>query len=251
MAEQNQKGKVLILGATSDIAIACAVQLAQEGRNLVLAARNREENERIATDLRSRFKAQVVTANFDALKTESHKEFWKEQCDGVDTVICAVGFVGNQQKARHDPEYADLILRSNLNGVVSIIGIIADDFEKKRCGNIAVISSVAGDRGRASNYVYGCAKAGLTAYLSGLRQRLYQVGVNVLTVKPGFVATKMNEGVDLPKVLTSSPEKAARMILKAVRRRKGKIYVTRVWWFIMAVIKVAPDIIFNRFLRAV
>ena len=248
MAYKEQKGKVLILGATSDIAAACAAQLAKEGRGLVLAARNREENERIATDLRIRFKAKVETADFDALKTESHKEFWKEHSTGVDTVICAVGFLGDQQKARHDPEYADLIIRSNLNGVVSILGIIADDFEKKRSGNITVISSVAGDRGRASNYVYGCAKAGLSAYLSGLRQRLYQAGVNVLTVKPGFVATKMNEGMDLPKALTSSPEKAARMILKAIKSRKGEIYVTQLWCLIMLIIKIFPDYVFNKFM---
>jgi len=249
MAEKDQKGKVLIIGATSDIAAACAAQLAKKGRELVLAARNRAENERIATDLRIRFKAQVEVADFDVLKTESHKELWKEHGDGVDTVICAVGLLGDQQKARHDPEYADLIIRSNLNGVVSILGIIADDYEKRRSGDIAVISSVAGDRGRASNYVYGCAKAGLTAYLSGLRQRLYQAGVNVLTVKPGFVATKMNDGMDLPKALTSSPEKAAGMILKAIKRRKGEIYVTIIWSLIMFCIRNTPNAIYNNFLK--
>jgi hypothetical protein len=118
--------------------------------------------------------------------------------------------------------------------------------ERRGSGTIVGVSSVAGDRGRATNYVYGSAKAGFTAFLSGLRNRLAAAGVHVVTVKPGFVATRMTEGMKLPPALTAAPDEVARAVLTAVRQRRDTIYVRRIWWPMMVVIRLIPERIFKR-----
>ena len=156
-------------------------------------------------------------------------------------VISAVGYLGDQDKAQSDFSEAKKIIDTNYTGVVSLLNIIADDFEKRRNGFIVGISSVAGDRGRKSNYIYGSAKSALTTYLSGLRNRLYDANVQVLTVKPGFVATKMTKGLDLPEKLTALPEEVAEDIYNAQQKGKNVLYTKWIWRWVMLVIKAIPE----------
>jgi len=180
---------VLIIGSKSDIAKACAREYAKHGYNLYLAARNVNELEELATDIKVRTQKEVKLLELDILDYVSHQDFYNQLKEKPLGVISAVGYLGEQEKAQLDFEEAKRIIDTNYTGIVSLFNIIANDFEKRRSGFIVGISSVAGDRGRKSNYIYGSAKASLTAYLSGLRNRLYDAQVHVLTVKPGFVAT--------------------------------------------------------------
>jgi decaprenylphospho-beta-D-erythro-pentofuranosid-2-ulose 2-reductase len=137
------------------------------------------------------------------------------------------------------------VMRSNYEGPASILSILANKFEARGNGTLVGISSVAGERGRASNYVYGSAKAGFTAFLSGLRNRLAKKGVHVVTVLPGFIATKMTDGLDLPVKLTARPEELATCIEKAIIKKKNIIYVKPIWEIIMMVIRNIPERVFK------
>ena len=157
-------------------------------------------------------------------------------------VISAVGYLGSQDKgAERTFDEAQKIHNTNCLGITSLFNIIANDFETRGSGFMVGISSVAGDRGRKSNYHYGAAKAAFSAYLSGLRNRLNDVGVQVLTVKPGFVATSMTEGMDLPEKLTAQPEQVANDIFNAQQKGKSIIYSKWIWRWIMLIIKHIPE----------
>ncbi|MCL6524179.1 MAG: SDR family oxidoreductase [Thermoflavifilum sp.] len=236
----------LILGATSDIAQAIAKQLAKENFNLILAARNIDYLKRIQHDLQVRYSIQVDTVYFDAISFDQHEHFIQQLSVFPELVILCFGYLGNQNAAEKNWEEAYKILSTNYLGAVSILNRIANEMEKRKKGTIVAISSVAGDRGRKSNYLYGSAKAGLTAYLSGLRNRLYSSGINVITVKPGYVATKMTENMSLPQILVASPEQVAKRIWKAIHGRKNTIYVKKLWLWIMFIIKIIPEPIFKR-----
>jgi short-subunit dehydrogenase len=138
------------------------------------------------------------------------------------------------------------VIRSNFEGPAMALAELANRFEARGSGVLVGISSVAGERGRASNYVYGAAKAGFTAYLSGLRNRLAKRGVHVVTVLPGFVATRMTEGMDLPARLTAQPGEVAEAVLRAVERRRDVIYVRPVWRVVMGIIRAMPEPVFKR-----
>ncbi len=237
---------VLILGATSDMAVAIARQLAMEGFSITLAARNTERLFALESDLRVRFKATVTTAQFDALDFSSHGEFYNSLTDKPDIVICVFGLLGDQPVAEHEWTHCHTIIDSNFTGAVSVLNVVANDFERRKKGTIIGISSVAGERGRQSNYIYGSAKAGFTAYLSGLRNRMFRHGVHVMTVKPGFVKTKMLDGMTTPGPLTASPMKVAQKISKAIRRKPDVLYVLPVWSLVMRVIRSIPEGIFKR-----
>ncbi|MBQ9104764.1 MAG: SDR family NAD(P)-dependent oxidoreductase, partial [Mailhella sp.] len=161
-------------------------------------------------------------------------------------VLCAVGLLGDQLEARHNAEAADAILRANFTGLVPLLSLAANTFERRGSGLIIGISSVAGDRGRASNYLYGSAKAGFTAFLSGLRARLSHSGVQVLTVKPGLVDTPMIQGRPLPHFLVASPELVARDIAKAVQRGRAVLYTPWYWRGIMFAVQNMPERLFAR-----
>jgi len=237
---------LLILGARSDIARAVSHMFARKGFNLCLAARRYEEADRDAKDLEIRYRISVMTREFDALDFEGH-ESWYTALPGKPLgVLCAVGYLGNQKKGETDLTEAKKIMETNYLGCVSILNVIANDFEEKKAGFIIGISSVAGDRGRQSNYLYGSSKAAFTAYLAGLRNRLCRVNVRVITVKPGFVRTGMTEDLELPAMLTSSPEEVARDILSAFEKEKDVIYTKWYWKYIMAVIKIIPEKIFKK-----
>ena len=154
--------------------------------------------------------------------------------------------MAEQKVAQNSFDESFKMISVNYSGAVSILNIIANDFEKERRGFIVGISSVAGDRGRKTNYIYGSTKAAFSAYLSGLRNRLYESGVDVLTVKPGFVDTKMTQGMDLPQNLTAQSEDVAQDIYDAQQKRRSVLYTKSIWFFIMLIIKHIPEFIFKK-----
>ena len=211
---------ILILGATSAIAAATAAALATRGHDLFLAGRDAEELERLAADLTIRTAVTVNFGHFDALDFAGHADFVQrviEKMGGLYGVVLAVGILGDQDRARHDFAAFDAILAANFRGAVSILMPCAEHLEAQGNGRIIAISSVAGDRGRASNYSYGAAKGGLSLYLQGLRARLHAAGVRVVTVKPGFVDTAMTFGKP-GGFLVASPEAVGGRIAATVAK---------------------------------
>ncbi|MDZ7719252.1 MAG: SDR family oxidoreductase [Balneolaceae bacterium] len=237
---------LLILGANSDIAVGTAHQFASNNWNLMLASRNLSNLNKMASDIKIKHNVRVKTFEFDAAAFDNHKTFYQKLTYKPNGVVLAFGYLGDQETAQNDFEEAKKSLDVNYNGAVSILEIVADDFTERGEGFIAGISSVAGERGRQENYIYGSAKAGFTAYLSGLRQRLFKKNIHVLTIKPGFVKTKMTFGRDLPNILTASPEQVGKAIYKGVIKQKNVIYVYPVWRLIMLVIRLIPEPIFKR-----
>jgi short-subunit dehydrogenase len=240
------KGSVLILGGRSDIGLAIAHRFASLGHPIQLAARNASTLAPEKTNLELRYNVAVILRDFDALATETHEEFVSGLPALPDIAVCAVGLLGDQDDNKRNLNAAIQIMRSNYEGPANILGVLANHFEARGSGILVGISSVAGDRGRATNYVYGSAKAGLTAFLSGLRNRLAKKNVHVLTVLPGFVATQMTEGMDLPTRLTAMPEEVAAAIEQAVLRERNVIYVRGIWKLIMLVIRNIPERVFKR-----
>ncbi len=242
-------GTVLVLGAASAIARAVAAEFARRGYGLLLAGRDAEELERLAVDLRVRHEIRARSLAFDALDFETHRAF-VEGCreasgDSLSGAVLCFGYLGDQSRAEADPSEAKRILETNLVGAVSILGPLANHFEEKRGGFLCALSSVAGDRGRQSNYVYGSAKAGLTVFLQGLRNRLSRSGVRVTTIKPGFVDTAMTFGRP-GMFLVASPEAAARRIVAAVLSGADEAYVPRFWRPVMLLIRMIPEKLFKR-----
>ncbi len=236
---------ILILGANSDIGYAIAKEFSQtEKATIHLASRNQDQLNKKKLDLKSRYSVDVYTYSFDGSNYHSHHDFYQSLRSKPDVVIVSFGYLGNQQTAQDDFKEAHKIIESNYIGVTSILEVIANDMEKNRHGCIIGISSVAGDRGRQSNYLYGSAKAGLTAYLSGLRNRLKASNVSVITVLPGFARTKMTQDLDLPEKLTASPEKIAKDVYIAYKKNKPVIYTLWIWRYIMIIIKMIPEKIF-------
>lgn len=237
---------VLILGATSDMAVAIARKLAAEGYSLTLAARDTDRLAALESDLRVRHMASVSSLRFDALDFASHQAFYAALAEKPDVVICVFGLLGDQARAERDWAHCHQIIDSNYTGAVSILNIVAEDFAARKRGVIIGISSVAGERGRQSNYIYGSAKAGFTAYLSGLRNRMYPYGVHVMTVKPGFVKTRMLENMSTPGPLTANPVEVANSIARAIRKRRNVLYVRPIWSWVMGVIRNIPEPVFKR-----
>lgn len=237
---------VLIIGAKSDIAQATARVYAQNGYDLYLAARHVDELTTFARDLQIRYQRDVKCFELDILDYPSHTVFYQFLPEKPIGAICAVGYLGDQKKAQSDFAAAQQIIHSNFTGIVSLLDIIADDFEQRKQGFIVCISSVAGDRGRKNNYIYGSAKAGLTTYLSGLRNRLHNAGVSVLTVKPGYVRTRMTRGLVLPARLTSGPEEVAKDIFRAQQTGRDILYTKHIWKWIMMILRFIPEWQFKR-----
>ncbi len=237
---------LLILGAKSDIAKAVAREYAKNGYDIYLAARNIEELLPLSQDINIRYEKEAKRVIFDALDFKSHQAFYDSLDPKPIGVISAIGSLGIQEKAQNDFEKAQKIIETNYVGCLSILNIIANDYEQQKSGFIIGISSVAGDRGRKSNYIYGSAKAAFSAYLSGLRNRLHDANVQVLTVKPGFVNTQMTKGMDLPAKLTAEPEDVARDIYKAQQKGKNVIYTKWMWRYVMMIIKMIPETLFKQ-----
>jgi decaprenylphospho-beta-D-erythro-pentofuranosid-2-ulose 2-reductase len=237
---------VLLLGAGSDIASSLARKFASSGYSIQLAARNASRFETLRLDIPIRYNVPCTLHEFDAARPESHAHFFSSLPVRPDICISVFGYLGDQQLAETNWEECQRILSVNYVGAVSILNIVANDYAAAGAGTIVGISSVAGERGRRSNYFYGSAKAGFTTYLSGLRNRLFEHGVHVLTVKPGFVETKMTENMPLPALLTAQPDAVAAAIFTAVRKKKDVLYVKWFWRWIMFLIKCIPERQFKR-----
>jgi len=238
---------VIIIGATSGIAQAIARQLAREGVRLMLWARSPEKLEIVAADLRTRGTAGVEMDTFDfddftqhpaALERARAKGDW-------DTAIICHGTLGDQKACEKSFAATEKEFRTNCLGAISFLTLLANYLEQRGAGNLAAISSVAGDRGRQSNYIYGASKAAVSTFLQGLRNRLTPKGIQVLTIKPGFVDTPMT--AHLPKnKLFATPEKVAADIIRAIKGGKSVLYTPWFWRWIMLIIKLIPETIFRR-----
>ena len=240
--------KVLIIGATSAIAEHCARIWATRGYKLYLVARNEVRVQTIAADLKVRGAAQVGTYCIDLNEMDCHAALLdaaESALNGIDIVLIAHGTLSNQKSCKQSVEETMAEIQINALSTISLLTLIAIHFEVKQEGTIAVISSVAGDRGRASNYVYGSAKAMVTAFTSGLRQRLHKSNVAVVTIKPGFVDTPMTAGFK-KGLLWVKPESVAKKISRAIDNRKGEVYAPAFWWLIMLVIKFIPENLFKK-----
>lgn len=240
------KEPVLILGAGSDIALAMARRFAADGHAIQMAARNSARFDAERTDIALRSGVPVTLHDFDVLEPATFREFLDSLPELPLIAISVVGTMHPQHESEIDLMVAIRDIRSNFEGPALALGLIANRFEARGRGVIVGISSVAGERGRATNYVYGAAKAGFTTFLSGLRNRLANKGVHVMTVKPGFVSTRMTEGMRLPKRLTAHPDEVAQTIVNGVRRKRNVVYVRPVWRIIMAIIRTLPEAVFKR-----
>ena len=240
---------VLIVGATSGIARELARQFARRKYALILAARDGDELETVAADLRVRYAAEISVQLFDATNYRTHGAFWKRclaACDDdLHGIIVCVGSLSPQEEAAGDWAASRAMIDANYTSCVSVLNLAANYFEIRGRGFIAALSSVAGDRGRASNYIYGSAKSGLNVYLQGLRQRLAKSRVSVTTVKPGPVDTGMTWGLDkLP--LLAPPEKIAADVFRAIRRRQSVVYSPAPWKLIMAILRAIPESVWKK-----
>jgi short-subunit dehydrogenase len=240
---------ILVLGAGSGIARALITQYAQAGHRILLAGRHTAELERIAADTALRHPgAQTQVLAFDAEAIPGHAEWVAallKKEPRLDQVALCFGYLPDPAGARQNHQEAARTVTVNFTGAVSILECLAPVFEARKKGSIIAISSVAGDRGRQSNYHYGSAKAGLSAYLQGLRQRLCPAGVQVITVKPGFIKTAMTRGMR-GGLLASTPEVVAKDILKAQRKKRDVVYTPWFWRWIMLIIIHIPEGIFKR-----
>jgi short-subunit dehydrogenase len=238
--------KLLIIGAKSDVAIECAKVFASNGFDLILAGRNIDELNDLKTDLEIRYQRDIELAQLDITDFDTHQEFYDNLPNKPYGVIVASGVMYEQSEAQNEWDKSLNTINVNFTGAVSVLNIIANDFENKKDGFIIGISSVAGDRGRKANYIYGSAKAGFSAYMSGLRNRLFSTNVQVLTVKPGFIDTKMTAGLDLPEKLTAKPEDVAQDIYNGYINKRNVIYTKSIWGLILLIIKHIPETIFKR-----
>lgn len=237
---------VLIIGAKSDIAKEVARVYAKNGYNIYLAARNSDSLVDLSNDIKIRSNVDVKLCEFDIVKFETHQEFYDNLQEKPLGVIVVAGYMAEQKDCANDFEKTLNTINVNYTGAVSILNIIANDMEKNKNGFIIGVSSVAGDRGRKANYIYGSSKAAFSAYLSGLRNRLFESKVQVLTVKPGFVATKMTVGLDLPVKLTAQPEDVANDIYNAQQKGKDVLYTKAIWRLVMLIIKHIPEFMFKK-----
>lgn len=234
---------VLIIGARSDIGRALAREYAAHGCHVILAARGDVERER--ADLAVRSGAIVDAVSVDILDGAPERFF--DRLSAVPgTVVMVAGLLGDQLEAERVDTAAALVMESNFNGPARYLLAAARRMEGVASACIIGISSVAGDRGRGSNFIYGSAKAGFSAFLAGLRNASVKRGLHVMTVKPGFVRTAMTAGMKLPGPLTAEPDEVAAAIVKAHQARRDVIYTKGRWRLVMGVIRLIPEPVFKR-----
>lgn len=240
--------KILIAGATSSIAKIMAEKFACSGHEIYLAGRQNEEIKRISHDISIRCRTRVETGHLNIHHYDSHKELVAQSATalgGLDLILMAIGELVEQDEAEKDFACAASMINSNYTGCVSFLNAAADFFKSQKSGTIIGISSVAGERGRQSNFIYGSAKAGLTAYLSGLRNSLFADNVHVMTVKLGVVDTKMSYGKSR-LLFPVTAETAATDIIKALEQKHDIVFVPWFWRWIMMIICSVPEHIFKR-----
>ena len=240
--------RILIVGATSAIAEATARVLAARGHAIYLVARNEPRVAAIAADLAVRGSCRVGSEVLDVNDYAQHQLMLQRAesfLGGLDTVLIAHGTLSDQQACQESVELTLREMQTNGLSVISLLTLVASRFETRCAGTIAVISSVAGDRGRGSNYVYGSAKALVTAFMSGLRQRLRRTAVAVVTIKPGFVDTPMTAAFK-KGLLWARPEYVAAGIVRAMDRQSATVYLPAFWLPIMMIIRAIPESLFRR-----
>ena len=241
--------RILIIGATSAIAAACARIWAGQGASFVLVARDMEKLDQVAADLRARGASAAITTKLDAMDFPSHPAMLQAAVatlGQIDVALIAHGTLPDQKACEQDAALAANAYAVNATSVIALATAIANQLESQHSGTLAVISSVAGDRARASNYVYGSAKAAVSAFCEGLRLRVAKSGVHVLTIKPGFVDTPMTKGMNLPGPLLATPDQVAADIVKAIERKRSTLYTPMIWALIMLIIRNIPGPIFRR-----
>jgi decaprenylphospho-beta-D-erythro-pentofuranosid-2-ulose 2-reductase len=241
--------RVLIVGATSAIASACARLWAKQSTQFFLVGRNMEKLEQISADLMARGANEVSLHCMDATDFSAHPTMLKlclTALRQIDIALVAHGTLPDQKSCEEDVAVAMHEFANNGTSVIALLTLLANQLETQRSGTLAVISSVAGDRGRPSNYLYGAAKAAVSTLCEGLRARLYKVGAHVITIKPGFVDTPMTQGLPLPAALVTKPEQVARRIVAGINRKTDVLYVPGFWALIMWTIKSLPTPIFKR-----
>lgn len=247
----NSLKKVVIFGATSAIAEKTARLLVQDGASVFCIGRNEEKLFEILTDLKVRSGGnqlvEGLTADLD--DTDRHPDIVEaalQALGGIDTVLVAQGSLPDQSACERDFAIAQQEIQTNAMSVISLLTVVANILEQQKAGVIAVISSVAGDRGRRSNYIYGASKGMVTIFLQGLRNRLAAAGVDVVTIKPGFVDTPMTAGFEKTGLLWSKPDKIAKDIFNAMIKGRGEVYTPAYWRWIMLVIRHIPEFLFKR-----
>ena len=238
---------MIILGSNSEISQAFvekALEAGEKYSTIYLFTSNKETTEKFAKHIEVKYLQQSEIIEMDLMKEIDYNKF-----DYItsDLLFCATGYLGEgTEEGLYDDKNTALIIDINYAKLVPVLNFFASKFERQRAGNMIVLSSVAGDRGRQSNFIYGSAKAGLTAYLSGLRNYLFEKKVHVLTIKPGFMDTKMTEGLPLNPKLTATPKQAAAGIYKAFKNGKNVAYVLPIWSIIMLIIRNIPEFIFKK-----
>ena len=237
---------VLILGATSDMAQAIARTFAKNNYAVQLAARNSHRLSDFKTDMQLRHNVTCTLHEFDALQFNTHRTFFEQLTPKPDVTVCVFGVMDEEELAFSNWDIAERMINSNFTGAVSILNIVAAHYRTVKSGCIAGISSVAGERGRQSKLIYGSSKAAFTAYLDGLRNLLFKDNVHVVTVKPGFVYTKMTESLTLPGILTAKPEEVGHAVYNAVQKKTNTVYVRWMWRWIMLIIKCIPEFQFKK-----
>jgi decaprenylphospho-beta-D-erythro-pentofuranosid-2-ulose 2-reductase len=237
---------VLILGATSDIGVAIAKKFASQKFDVLLAARKPEQLKPLESDIQIRYGVTCSSVAFDALKYESHAGFFNSLKTKPDVTVCVFGILDDEEEAFDDWTLTERMINTNYTGAVSILNIISKYYITQKKGTVIGISSVAGDRGRASKLIYASAKAAFTVYLAGLRNKCFKEKVHVMTVQPGFVYTKMTENQPLPGLITSTPAQVADIIYNAYIKKKNVIYVKWFWRYIMLIIKMIPEFQFKK-----
>lgn len=247
----NSLNRVVIFGATSAIAEHTARQLVQNGASVYCIGRNTDKLNRVIADLKVRAGNEQVIDGFNAdLADTTQHPILIEQAikslGGLDAVLIAHGTLPDQRACEADAELTQKEIQINALSVINLLTLLANYFETQGKGVIATISSVAGDRGRQSNYVYGAAKGMVSLFLQGLRNRLMAKGVSVVTIKPGFVDSPMTADFDKSGPLWVKPEVIATGIIKAMQKGKNEVYLPYFWWGIMQIIKHIPEAIFKR-----
>ena len=238
---------MIVLGSTSEVAQAFVEKALQEGEKfekIYLLTSSKEATERFAKHIDVKFLQQSEVIEIDLTKEINYAILDKIQSN---VLFCATGYLGEgTEEALYDNKNTERIIEINYSKLVPLINFFAQKFESKRAGTIIGLSSVAGERGRQSNFIYGSAKAAFTAYLSGLRNYLFDKKVHVMTVKPGFMDTKMTEGLPLNPALTATPKQAADCIYSGYKKQKNSIYVLPIWSVIMFIIRNIPEFIFKK-----
>lgn len=234
---------LLLIGANSDIGFAIAEKFYNHGFNLILAARDVTHVKTRAEGLDQKRISFIV---LDTHEYGSILSAFNSLTRIPDVIVNAIGYLGDQALAQSNWEEAYKILSINLTDQIAILNTASEILIRQKKGCIICISSMAGERGRQSNFIYGAAKAGLSAYLSGLRQYAYKFGVHVITVIPGFVNTKMTSHLQLPKRLTITPERLANRVFSAYLSKRNVIYSSFSWWLISLIIRNIPEFIYKK-----